>query len=136
MEKKPNLPFFPILYTGLAAAIIGWLGLAYVILMTDPELGPRWLFFFLLFLALSGTAMPGVAYLNRRFASDPPAGEAVIIRQSGWIGIYGAAIAWLQLGRMLSLVLALVIALALVLFEILWRLSERSRWKPQDPDHE
>ena len=135
MEEQKFPPFFPILATGLVIAAIGWLGLAYTILMLDPELLPRWLFFFLLFLGLCGTALPLVAFLNRRFASHPPAGEGVLIRQSAWVGIYGSLLAWLQQGRILNTALILFLAIGFILIEVLLRLGERARWKPKEtPD--
>ncbi len=67
MEEQKFPPFLPILLTGFFIALVGWAGLAYTVFMLDPELPPRWLFFFLLFMALCGTALPVVAFLNRRF---------------------------------------------------------------------
>ncbi len=135
MEEQKFPPFFPILATGLVLAAIGWLGLAYTILMLDPELLPRWLFFFLLFLGLCGTSLPIVAFLNRRFASRPPAGEGVLIRQAAWVGIYGSLLAWLQQGRILNTALILFLAIGFILIEVLLRLGERARWKPKEtPD--
>ncbi len=135
MEEQKFPPFLPILITGLILAAVGWLGLAYTILMLDPELLPRWLLFFLLFLGLCGTALPIVAFLNRRFASRPPTGEGVLIRQSAWVGIYGSLLAWLQLGRILNTALILFLAIGFILIEVLLRLGERARWKPKEtPD--
>lgn len=135
MESKTYPPMIPIVITGLLVAGIGISGLAYVILMTDPELFPRWLFFFMLFLAVTGAALPVVAFLNRRFASRPPAGEGVIVRQSAWVGIYGSLLAWLQQGRILNTALVLFLAIGFILIETLLRLGERARWKPKEtPD--
>ena len=135
MEEQKSPPFLPILITGLVIALVGWLGLAYTIFALDPELLPRWLFFFLLFIGLCGTALPIVAFLNRRFASRPPAGEGVLIRQSAWVGIYGSLLAWLQQGRILNTALILFLAIGFILVELLLRLGERARWKPKEtPD--
>ncbi|MCJ7700214.1 MAG: hypothetical protein MUO62_01410, partial [Anaerolineales bacterium] len=62
-------------------AVSGWLGLAYLILKTLPTLGPRWLFFFFSVLAVSGMSLPLVAFLNRRFPSQPQAGLNAIVRE-------------------------------------------------------
>jgi hypothetical protein len=101
-----------------------------VIFSQEPTLGPRWMFFFLSVLALTGTAMPLVAVLHRRFPGDPPAPPGVIVRQAIWFGIYLPTLAWLQLGRALSFSLAFLLALGLTLIEWLIRLRERSRWEP------
>ncbi len=136
MEEQKSPPFLPILATGLVIALVGWLGLAYTIFMLDPELLPRWLFFFLLFLGLCGTALPIVAFLNRRFASRPPAGEGVLVRQSAWVGIYGTLLSWLQQGRILNTALILFLAIGFILVEVLLRLGERARWKPKETQDE
>ena len=135
-ENSKFPPFFPILFTGLLLAAIGWIGVAYIVFMMDPELFPRWLFFFLIFLGLSGLALPAVGYLNRRFASNPPAGEGVLIRQATWVGIYGCILVWLQQGRILNAALILFLAIGFILIETLLRLGERARWKPKEPENE
>jgi hypothetical protein len=129
-------PFLPILFTGVLMATIGIVGILYLVLMMDPELFPRWLFFFLIFLGLSGLSLPFVAYLNRRFASDPPAGEGVLVRQATWVGIYGCLLVWLQQGRILNTALILFLAIGFILIEILLRLGERARWKPKEPQND
>lgn len=109
---------------------VGWIGLLLVIRTTVPTLGPRWLFFFLGVLALTGPTLPIVYFLNRRFPSDPPVEDMVILRQALWVGVFGSTVAWLQLGRMLTTGLALILAGVFVLIEFLLRLFERSRWDP------
>jgi hypothetical protein len=119
----------------LPAAIIlagaGWAGLVYLVFFTLPTLWPRWLFFFLTVLALTGTVLPMVAFLNRRFPSMPAPTPAVVLRQSLWVGIYGTALAWLQIGRVLTPALAGLLALGLILIEWLLRLRERAQWRPE-----
>ena len=110
--------------------VVGWGGLFVLVAYLPPTLGPRWLFYFLFSLALTGTVLPVVAFLNRRFPSSPPAHPGVIIRQSIWFGIYWATLAWLQLGRVLTFSLALLLLIGLVLVEWLLRLRERSQWRP------
>lgn len=114
----------------LILALIGWGGLYVLINFTIPTVGPRWLFFFLSVLALTGTSLPFVAFLNKRFPTDPPISSGVIIREALWIGIYFPTLAWLQLGRVLTPTLILLLAVGLSAIEILLRLRERSQWKP------
>jgi len=116
--------------TAVILIIVGWGGLIYLFQNTLPTVGPRWLFFFLAVLALTGTVLPAVAFLNRRFHSTPPATTGVILRQSIWIGIYFPTLAWLQIGRTLTPALAFLLAVGLVLVEILLRMRERSQWNP------
>jgi hypothetical protein len=110
--------------------IIGWGGLFLVIQTTLPTLGPRWLFFFLGVLALTGPALPIIYILNKRFPGEPPVEDMAILRQALWVGVFGSTVAWLQLGRVLTGVLTLVLAAGFVLIEFLLRLFERSRWNP------
>jgi len=108
----------------------GWLGLAVVLLFTLPTVGPRWLFFFAAVVAITGSALPVIAFLNRRFPSAPPPTPGVIVRQAVWVGIYFPTLAWLQIGRVLTPALALLLAIGLMLIEWLLRLREKSQWKP------
>lgn len=126
-SSPPVIKFLPaaILLGGL-----GFAGIAWLVIYTLPTVGPRWLFFFCWYMALTGTSLPIVAFLNRRFPSASPATQAVILRQATWIGLYGCLLAWLQIGRVVTLPLALWIAAGLGLVEWLLRLRERSMWKP------
>ena len=118
----------------LPAALIlflfGWGGLIALIISTLPTVGPRWLFFFLSVLAITGTILPITAFLNRRFPSTPPPNAMVVVRQALWFAVYGATLVWLQLGRVLNPALAILLAIGLGLIEFLLRLSEKSQWKP------
>jgi hypothetical protein len=130
VDNPKQLSFLSILPTAVLLAVIGWGGLAALVLYTVPTLGPRWLFFFLGVIALTGTVMPVVYFFNRRFPSTPPAEPGVMLRQALWLGAYASTLAWLQLGRMLTLSLAGIILGALILVEGLLRMREISRWKP------
>ena len=130
MKNQSSPSVFSFLPTAFLLAILGWGGLFYLVNYTVPTVGPRWLFFFLGVMALTGTSLPFTAFLNRRFPSRPAPTPGVILRQAIWVGIYGSTLAWLQLGRVLTLALALLLALWLVLIEALLRMRERSQWKP------
>jgi hypothetical protein len=109
--------------------IIGWGGLIALIVTTLPTVGPRWLFFFLCVLAITGTALPITAFLNRRFPSTPPPTYLVVVRQALWFAVYASTMIWLQMGRVLNPALAILLAIGLGLIEFLLRLSEKSQWK-------
>ncbi len=88
--------------------------------------GELWLFFTLLMLAVTCSALPIVRYLNVRFtpldAEVPPSG--VIVRQSVWVGLFVVTCAWLQIPRALTLPLAFFIALIFVVVEFFLRNRE------------
>ena len=132
MEETSNqpLPFKAYLPGMLALVISGAIGIALLLTLTLPTIGPRWLFFFFVVLFVTGLFLPFTWFLNLRFPSDPLAGPQVIIRQAAWFGIYAALLIWLQMGRVLTVPLGVVMAAALVLVEFLIRVWERSRWKP------
>jgi hypothetical protein len=111
--------------------LLGGIGLFILIQSTLPTLGPRWLFFFLGVLTLTGLSLPLIFFLNMRFPSDPPVDGMVILRQALWVGVFGSTVAWLQLGRVLTGGLAIILAAAFVLIEFLLRLFEKSRWNPK-----
>lgn len=131
--QKSTPTSWPVRHFILAALVLmlaGWGGLYFVLNYTQPSGGTRWLFFFAGVLALTGTALPFVAYLNRRFPSTPPPSPLVIVRQALWIGIYLPTLAWLRIGRVLTPSLALLLIAGLILIEWLLRMGERSQWKP------
>jgi len=130
MEPRSSPSIRTFLPTAIFLMLAGWGGLAALIITTLPTVGPRWLFFFLVVLALSGTALPAMAFFNRRFPSTPPPTPGIVVRQALWVGVYGAAIAWLQVGQVLTAYLAVLLAAGLALIEFLLRLSEKSQWKP------
>ena len=127
-SSTPPVHFF--LPVSFFLMVFGWGGLAFLVLNTLPTVAPRWLFFFLLVMALGGTVLPGVAFLNRRFPSLPSATPVVIVRQATWVGLFGATIAWLQMGRVLTPPMILLLFIGLALVEFLIRLSERSQYRP------
>lgn len=85
--------------------------------------------FFTTVVAITGTVLLGVAFLNKRFPSTPPASSLIILRQSLWVGIYFPTLAWLQIGRVLTPMIAILLAVGLALIEWLLRLRERSQKK-------
>lgn len=99
-------------------AVTGWVGLWLLITSTLPTAFPRWLFFVFLYLAVTGTVLPFVRFLNARFSgNDAPPSASVILRQSVWVGLFVVACAWLQIPRVLNPVLAFFLALSLIVVE-------------------
>lgn len=129
MKSENTPPLLSFLPTAGIYAIVGWTGLVWVFQNTLPKVGPRWLFYFFWFLALTGTSLPFAAFLNRRFPGKSPATETVIVRQSIMVGLYGCILAWLQIGRVLTPTLGLMIAVGFILIEFFLRLRERSLWQ-------
>jgi len=114
--------------------ITGWGGLYYVITRTLPYVWPRWGFFVLALMALTGTVLPIVYFFHKRFKTEVPAAPNVVVRQAIWFGVYGATLAWLQLGRLVTVYVILSLAGGLIAIEYFIRLREKSHWKP--PVHE
>jgi len=130
MNKNLSPPIKDFLPASIFLMIIGWFGLFFLIFYTLPTVGPRWLFFFFIVLALTGTALPVTAFINRHFSSLPPPTHGVVVRQALWLSIYLSTLTWLQIGRVLSLTLVILLAVGFTLIEFLLRMSERSQWKP------
>jgi len=110
--------------------LFGWGGFFVVTTIALPFVWLRWSFFVLLIFALTGTVLPVVYFFHRRFSAEPPAESNVIVRQAVWFGVYGATLAWLQLGRLVTVYVILGLAGGLIAIEYFIRLRERSRWKP------
>jgi hypothetical protein len=69
-------------------------------------------FFFFATLAASGIFLRWSIFSVGDFLHTPADGQ-VIIRQSTWFGVYVGILAWLQLGRVLTLPIAIFIAAGL-----------------------
>jgi len=123
-------PFRPFAISSLILILVGWGGLAGVLYLALPFVWSRWWFFALVILALTGTVLPIVYFFHRRFPDQPPAEANVIVRQSVWFGIYGATLAWLQLGHLVTVYVILGLAGGLLAIEYFIRLRERSLWNP------
>ncbi len=66
----------------------------------------------------SGFFLPPLAwFINLRFPSNPPAESIVIIRQAILGGIFVSLLAWLQMGRVLTLLLGGIILIVLIVIE-------------------
>lgn len=132
MESNETIRVRMYIPAALILGGIGWLGLLFVFFYTLPTIGPRWLFFFFAVLALSGTTLPFIAYLHVRFPSKPVVSSNVVLRQSILVGIYFPTIAWLQIGRVLTLGLAILLASGMIILELILKMREKSLWKPDE----
>jgi hypothetical protein len=128
MSEFPS--FRPFILPTLLLFFVGWGGVAALVFYTEPLVWMRWALFALLFIALTGTALPLVYLFHLRFPSDPPPGLRVILRQAQWVGIYGLVLLWLRQGDLLTVWLTVGLAGGLLAIEWLIRLRERSLWKP------
>lgn len=128
LDAPPKMPpdHIGVLVAGVIMMIGGWYGLYTLVTTTLPRVGQRWMFFVLLQLAVTGTVLPFVRYLNVRFTpvtdEIPPGG--VIVRQSIWIGLFVVTCAWLQIPRVLNLPIGFFVALVFVIVEIFLRSRE------------
>jgi hypothetical protein len=128
-REASNIPsdHLGLLGASLLMMAIGWYGLYYLVMTSLPRIGGElWLFFLLLQIAVSGTALPFVRYLNVRFTpvnKEVPA-SGIIVRQSMWIGLFVVTCAWLQIPRALSLPLVIFIAVVFIVIEIFLRTRE------------
>jgi hypothetical protein len=125
-----NQGFRPFAIASFYLALVGWGGLLAVIYLALPLVWFRWGFFALIILAVTGTVLPIIYFFHRRFPADPPAESNVIVRQAVWFGVYGATLAWLQLGRLVTVYVILGLAGGLIAIEYFLRLRERARWTP------
>ena len=125
-----QLNFRPFALSSLLLILVGWGGLYFLITQTLPYVWPRWGFFVLVLLALTGTVLPIVYFFHRRFPGEKPVEANVIVRQAMWFGVYGATLAWLQLGRLVTIYIILGLAGGLIAIEYFLRLREKAHWKP------
>jgi hypothetical protein len=119
-----------VLISAAVMIMVGWGGLYLLVTTQPPRLaGQLWLFFVLLHVAITGTAIPVVRYLNLRFTplteALPPGG--IIVRQSVWIGLFVVICAWLQIPRVLSPIVAVLLALVFLAIEVFLRFREIAR---------
>jgi len=129
MLDPPSNNYRSLIIAAIIMAVVGWVGLIILLFTTLPTVGPRWLFFFLSTLAITGTALPFVWLLHRRFSSNGYAPSSTLLREALLFTLYVEVLIWLQFNRSLSLSLAILFALSLIGIEYLLRILERSRWR-------
>lgn len=114
------------LIAAVALVVAGWGGLYLLVTTQIPRVGQRWLFFVLLQVAVAGTVMPFLRYVNIRLTPEtrlvPPSG--VIVREAVWFGLFVVTCAWLQIPRVLTLPTTFFLALAFIVIELFLRSRE------------
>ncbi len=118
-----------VLISAFVFMILGWGGLYLLVSSIEPYVGPRWAFLALLLIAVTGTVLPFVRFLNLRFTplNAPLPSGGVLVRQSVWVGLFVVICAWLQILRILSASLAFFVATAFVVLELFLRSREVSQ---------
>jgi hypothetical protein len=132
MEGNQSPSFKAVVPLALILGIPGWIGIIYLMTQTIPDLGNRWLFFVAFVFAITGAALPVVAYLNRVVNLLGPATYEIVVRESTMVGIYAGILIWLNKGQILSFGVAIILAVGLILIELLLRLRHRSQWQPEN----
>ena len=126
MFGSPSSEYRELLITGGLLAFTGWIGLALLVQFTLPTVGPRWLFFFLLALAATGSALPFITFLHRRFGPPQLAPAGTLLRQSLLVALFTELCVWLQMNRSLNLSLALLLGACMVAIDWFLRILNRS----------
>jgi hypothetical protein len=129
MNSK-QITFRNYLLSTLALILFGWGGIVALFYFSLPFVWARWGFFVLGIMALTGTALPVIYFFHRRFPTEPLAESNVIVRQALWVGVYAATLAWLQLGRLVTLYVILGLAGGLIAIEYFIRLREKANRNP------
>ncbi|MBI3152083.1 MAG: hypothetical protein HYZ21_08125 [Chloroflexi bacterium] len=130
-----KITFRTYLSSAILLILIGWGGLFGTLYFSLPFVWSRWAFFVFVIMGLTGIALPVVFYFHKRFPDESPVEANVIIRQSLWVGVYGATLAWLQLGRLVTLYVILGLAGGLIAAEYFIRIREKANRRiPAYPD--
>ena len=126
---KKASPFIPITIFSIFFAMISWVSIGLVMIYFKPTLAPRWLFFFLFFIAVATSVLPVLILINRRIGQADEGNITAAVRQSLMLGFFFDLIAWLQVGRVLDFVTAFFILSIVVAIEILIQVFEGSQWR-------
>jgi len=126
---KNNTALFPFILFCVLLALLTWTGLGLIVIYTKPTIGPRWLFFFFLFLASATTLLPLMFVIYRRIHINAPFSMTAPIRQSLMAGTYVDLLVWMQMGRVLDLTTAIFIFAVLAGVEVLIQLFDSSQWR-------
>lgn len=107
-----------VMLASLLLFVSGWGGLAYLVVTTRPRIGGEiWLFFILLQIAVTGTALPIVRWTSQRLGPADAPLTGVVVRRSVWVGIIAVTCAWLMIPRYLSPPIVLILILLFLVVE-------------------
>ena len=116
-----------VLLASLLMFLIGWGGLLLMVISTRPRIGGEiWLFFILLQIAVTGTAIPILCLVSQRLRpmNDRVPLAGVVVRRGVWIGIIVVTCAWLMIPRYMSLPVLLILVLLFAVIEVFLRNRE------------
>ena len=114
-----------VLLASFVMMMIGWGGLAALVATTRPRIGGElWLFFILLQIAVTGSAIPFMRFVSLRLSRVGSPLMGVVVRRSVWVGILAVLCAWLLIPRYLTLPIAFTLALLFLVIEIFLRNRE------------
>jgi hypothetical protein len=99
-------------------------------------IGPRWLFFFFLFLAVSSISFPIFILINQRIERNGVTSLLPSVRESIELAFFVGLVVWLKFGRVLEFFTAGLILFGIVAIELMIRMIERSRFSPNLPEQE
>lgn len=126
---KKTSSFIPITIFSILLAMISWISIGLVVIYFKPTLGPRWLFFFLFFIAVATSVLPVLILINRRISQSDEGLVTAAVRQSLMLGFFFDLIIWLQIGRVLDFITAFFILSIFIAIEILIQVFEGSQWR-------
>jgi hypothetical protein len=101
--------------------LLGWLGVAYVVTSTDPDLTVnRLAFLALLFLGMVSVLAPVAHFLHFRFtaAKSYRSNARRSFREGGLAALFVMLCAWLRMGQALNWINALLLLSTLALVEV------------------
>jgi hypothetical protein len=130
MDPQQNTFRNTYLSSTIALFLLGWGGLFVLLYLSLPFVWSRWAFFVFGIMGVTGTALPIVYFFHKRFPGPQPARSNVILRQAIWVGIYFASLAWLQLGRLVTLYVILGLAGGIIAAEYFIRVREMANRRP------
>lgn len=111
-----------VLLSGGIMAGIGWVLIYQIVRFTEPRALNQWLFFIALYAAVTGTVIPVLWALNRRFA--PLTHGVVILREGLWCGLIVVLAMWLQKLRALTPIMLIFLVLGILAVELFLRVRE------------
>ena len=135
MTKKHLISFGQVLPIGLILTLSGAGGLTYILMNTQPFLGPRWLLYFFTTLLTCGLGLPILTLLQNRF-SKKGVTEGILLRETILLAVYVDLLLWLQMGRALNNTIVLLLGVGFVLLEVFLRISEKAVFRTEEDIHE